>query len=158
VHAEKIKNIGDLEFSILLMSLRYVHDRHREDKMTVNLMSLAAQRILYLANSQNVLARNVANIDTPGYTPQTMAPFRSALGQSMTTTLATTHSNDLPAANGTETQSTDVAVAERAPDGNAVSLTQELAAVAKTQIEQQYSVNIYKSYIGMFTTALGPNV
>jgi flagellar basal-body rod protein FlgB len=126
--------------------------------MTVNLMNLAAQRLAYLSESQNVLARNIANIDTPGFTPRAMAPFQTALDQSMGTSLVLTHSDDLPAQNDIDSGSDAAVVSQRAPDGNAVSLTQELAAVSKTQIEQQYSVNIYKSYIGMFTTALGPNV
>ncbi|MCW8305980.1 flagellar basal body protein [Acidiphilium sp. PA] len=126
--------------------------------MADNLMAIAAQRISYLADSQNVLARNIANIDTPGFSPQTMTPFQDYLSRTSPIVPAMTHADDLPGQSDPATASTPAAISQRAPDGNAVSLTQELAAVAKTQIEQQYSVNIYKSYIGMFTTALGPNI
>ncbi|MBW4035798.1 MULTISPECIES: flagellar basal body rod protein FlgB [Acidiphilium] len=126
--------------------------------MATNLMAIAAQRISYLADSQNVLARNIANIDTPGFTPQSMTPFQNYLDRTAQITPTVTHADDLPGQSDPASGTTPAAMSERAPDGNAVSLTQELAAVAKTQIDQQYSVNIYKSYIGMFTTALGPNI
>ncbi|MDD2877690.1 MAG: flagellar basal body protein [Acidiphilium sp.] len=125
--------------------------------MTADLLSIAAKRVYYLDQSQNILARNIANIDTPGYTPQTAPPFSSTLAHATAGTLVTTHTNDLQPADSTTMTDSDAVVSERAPDGNAVSLNQELAAVARTQINQQYAVNIYKSYIGMFTTALGPN-
>jgi len=125
--------------------------------MTENLMSIAAKRIDYLEHSQNVLAQNVANIDTPGYIPKSPMTFIDMLNDRFVS-MSITHRNDLNPADDSSVGSSDSSITERAPDGNAVSLDQELAAVARTQIDQQYAVNIYKSYIGMFTTALGPSV
>lgn len=125
--------------------------------MTENLMSIAAKRIDYLEHSQNVLAQNIANIDTPGYIPKSPMTFTDMLND-RSVSMSITHRNDLTPADDSSVGSSDSSITERAPDGNAVSLDQELAAVARTQIDQQYAVNIYKSYIGMFTTALGPSV
>jgi len=125
--------------------------------MTENVMGIAAKRIDYLERAQNVLAQNIANIDTPGYIPKSAMKFTDMLND-RGVSISITHRNDLTPADDSSVNSSDSSISERAPDGNAVSLDQELAAVARTQIDQQYAVNIYKSYIGMFTTALGPSV
>ncbi|MDD2861033.1 MAG: flagellar basal body protein [Acidiphilium sp.] len=125
--------------------------------MTQDLMSIAASRIDYLAQTQNVLAQNIANIDTPGYSPRTPIRFADMLDGSHVS-MSLTHPDDIAPVADNTVGSEDATVAERAPDGNAVSLDQELAAVARTQINQQYAVNIYKSYLGMFNTALGPSI
>jgi len=41
----------------------------------INLFRLADDRMRYLAERQTVLARNIANADTPGYRAQDLAPF-----------------------------------------------------------------------------------
>ncbi|MGC9269214.1 flagellar basal body rod protein FlgB [Acidiphilium sp.] len=125
--------------------------------MTSDLLSVAAKRIYYLDQTQSILARNIANLDTPGYTPQVAVPFARTLDHAAGGPLTVTNASDMQPANDSAVAGDDATVTQRAPDGNAVSLNQELAAVARTQINQQYAVNIYKTYIGMFTTALGPN-
>lgn len=126
--------------------------------MPINLLNLAASRMAYLDQSQSLLAQNIANIDTPGYSPTVATSFASTLDASNHVNLAITNPDDIRPAADRSIALADGTVAARAPDGNAVSLNQELASVAQTQINQQYAVNIYKSYLGMFTTALGPNI
>lgn len=125
--------------------------------MTSDLLAIAAKRVYYLDQSQHILAQNVANMDTPGFTPQMARPFASTLGRAVQGTLTVTNALDLQPSGSGSSLVTDASISQRAPDGNAVSMSQELAAVARTQLNQQYAVNIYKSYLGMFTTALGPN-
>ena len=125
--------------------------------MTLNLIGLAADRLVYLAQSQSVLAQNIANIDTPGYVSRMPVAFSDALSGTGNLALATTNALDIPSSPSQSVGTQTATIAARAPDGNAVSLESQLAAVAGTQINQQYAVNIYKTYLGMFTTALGPN-
>lgn len=125
--------------------------------MTVNLLSLAADRMVYLGQSQSLLAQNIANIDTPGFSPKVAVPFVDTLNGVSHLRLAVTNPADIRPAADLSIASDSAAVAARAPDGNAVSLHDQLAGVARNQIDQQYAVNIYKTYLGMFTTALGPN-
>lgn len=123
--------------------------------MTADLLGLAATRVAYLDQSQKLYARDIANLDTPGFVPETAVPFAAILRGGGALPLVTTHAGDLNAAPAGGAMATPAAIAARAPDGNAVSLDQQLATVARTQISQQYAVNIYKSYLGMFRTALG---
>lgn len=123
--------------------------------MIADLLGLAVTRVAYLDQSQRLYARDVANLDTPGFMPKTAVPFSVLLRGGGVLPLMTTHADDLNATPAGGTIATAARIAARAPDGNAVSLSQQLAAIARTQISQQYAVNIYKSYLGMFRTALG---
>jgi flagellar basal-body rod protein FlgB len=44
---------------------------------------------------------------------------------------------------------------ERAPDGNAVSVEDELTHVADNETQQGLVGNLWKTYMGMFMTVLG---
>ena len=113
--------------------------------MTLNLIGLAADRLVYLAQSQSVLAQNIANIDTPGYVSRMPVAFSDTLNGTGNLALATTNALDIPSSSGQSVGTETATVAARAPDGNAVSLESQLAAVAGTQINQQYAVNIDKT-------------
>ncbi len=125
--------------------------------MTLNLLGLAADRLVYLAQSQSVLAGNIANTDTPGYVPKAPVAFSNVLNGGGNLAMVTTSANDIPSPAGQSFSTRIATVAAKSPDGNGVSLESQLAAIAGNQINQQYAVNIYKTYLGMFTTALGPN-
>ena len=43
----------------------------------------------------------------------------------------------------------------RAPDGNAVALDEQLVKLADTETTHRLVTTIYKTYLGMFATALG---
>lgn len=122
-----------------------------------SLFALADRRLAYLDQSQRLLANNIANLDTPGYAPRVALPFKELLAGGGALPMLRTHANDLAPAGSDTPAATNEAVSARAPDGNAVSLAQQLAAVARVQINQQYAVNIYRSYLGMVRTALGPS-
>ncbi len=117
------------------------------------LFDLAEQRLGWLDARQHVLAENVANIDTPGYRPRDVAPFETWLTRAGITPVRT---NPLHLA-GYEEPSTGQmpTVAESAPDGNAVGLETQLTRIADGETQQALVGNLWKSYMGMFMTALG---
>lgn len=123
-----------------------------------SLFDLADRRLAYLDQSQRLLANNIANLDTPGYAPQVALPFKEVLAGGGTLPMMRTNPEDLAPPGSDTPAATGETVSARAPDGNAVSLAQQLAAVARVQVNQQYAVKIYRSYVGMVQTALGPSV
>lgn len=125
---------------------------------TQSLFALANRRLAYLDQSQRLLANNIANIDTPGYSPRVARPFQEMLAGRGTLQMVRTSPNDLLPPASSAPAAVSESVSARAPDGNAVSLPQQLAAVARVQINQKYAVNIYRSYLGMVRSALGPAV
>jgi len=118
-----------------------------------DLFSLSQNKLGWLQDRQQVLARNIANSDTPGYISHDLTPFQSALNQfDVTPTLTNAqHIATTSNPNGSAIQ----IVAEQSPDGNQVSLDQEMEKVADTNDQQHLVVNLYSKYMTMFQTALG---
>jgi len=123
------------------------------ESLEPGLFALAARRLTWLDQRQTVLARNVANTDTPGYTPRDIAPFAATLADAAGT-MRRTSPRQLPGRS-------EPPLAARArpdgrqPDGNAVSLEMQLRDIADTATSQQLVTSIYSKYLAMFQLALG---
>jgi flagellar basal-body rod protein FlgB len=123
------------------------------DVASNDLFSLAEQKLGWLENRQRVLARNVANADTPNYQPRDEQPFESALSAF---TVAPVQTNPMHmSASDAEPGVVTVSSSERAPDGNQVSIESEMTKVADTDSQQLFVTNLYSKYMAMFDTALG---
>ena len=123
------------------------------DPSGIGIFSLAAQRMDWLSRRQTVLAQNIANIDTPGYTPRDLTPFAATLADAAGT-LRRDSPRQLP---GTDASllSGQARPDARAPDGNAVPLAAQLTKVADTATEQRLVTSLYAKYMAMFQLALG---
>ncbi|HEY0302017.1 MAG TPA: flagellar basal body rod protein FlgB [Rhizomicrobium sp.] len=127
------------------------------------LLAMLKQRMSWLSARQNVLAQNVANADTPGFTARDLKPvdfgdilkgataapqFRGGM-----TTTDPRHISLKPAGAAAfgDFASPDVA---SNPNGNSVSLEQEMIRVADTQAEYQAASNLYAKAIDMMKTAI----
>ncbi len=117
------------------------------------LFDLLERKLNWISARQHVVAQNISNADTPGYRPKDMAPFSAMLD---TFDVSPVRTNPLHLAgyspSGTAPQQ---ATAERAPDGNAVGLEDQLTKVADNENMQAMTSNLWKTYMGMFMTALG---
>jgi flagellar basal-body rod protein FlgB len=119
----------------------------------IGLFSMAERKLSWIDTRQKQLSQNIANADTPGYRARDISSFSAALDQFDVTPARTSPlhlvglSSHLPGATLLET--------ERAPDGNAVSLESEMTKVAQDDTSQALVGNLWKTYMGMFMTALG---
>jgi flagellar basal-body rod protein FlgB len=126
------------------------------DLMQTGLFALAERRLAWLDKRQEVLAHNIANSDTPGFQSRDLAPFGAALARANAAPLVQTQPNHLPGTQaGVLQQSVAEQPKERAPDGNAVSVEDELMKVADTEMSQELVTNLYTKYLGLFRVALG---
>ncbi len=125
--------------------------------MNLSLMQIASARLGYLSDAQNLLAGNLANIDTPGYQPAGVIPFSDYLNNTGgQVPMLRNDPSDLPgAADASPVANPVSAAAEHSLDGNAVSLDRQLVAIAKNSTDQEFTANLYQAYMGMFKTALG---
>jgi flagellar basal-body rod protein FlgB len=129
------------------------------------LLGVLKERMSWLSARQNVLAQNVANADTPGYTARDLKPVNfddllkgnstpAQFSGAMTVTdprhIAVTPARDT--AKYEDAESPDV---EANPTGNTVSLEQEMIRVSDTQAEYQAASNLYAKAINMMKTAIG---
>jgi len=90
-------------------------------RLTNDIFGIALRNSEYLAARHATLARNIANADTPGFTPSDLLPFSAAS--------ATDVSAHLTEANGLEV----------VHSGNGVDLERELLAAGETA--RQYAMN-----------------
>ena len=127
----------------------------------LNIFEAIGRKMSWLGQRQSVLAENIANADTPDYTPQDMksGPFARMLARSVKpVTTASTHpahitgtpNNDRPAESDEQRRRY-----ETAPSGNSVILEEQLVKVAETQMDYQLMSNLYRKHLGMIRTALG---
>jgi len=112
----------------------------------------ALERLLKLASQRNnVLASNIANVDTPNYKARDVS-FGKVLGSEMA--MQTTHPNHVQGG-GTEA-SAELHVEETQPwaDKNNVELDQEVAKMTENAMLFQAGVNLLETKIRMFKNAL----
>ena len=118
-----------------------------------DLLSLAATRLQWLDDRQRVLARNIANSDTPGYVPRDEQPFGKSLAALQVEPVRT---DPMHLARTADTAGTvTMRPRQRSIDGNAVSLDEEMTKVADTDTQQRLVTSLYGKYAGMYATALG---
>jgi flagellar basal-body rod protein FlgB len=130
------------------------------DLNRIPLFSMLTKRATWLDKRQEVLARNIANADTPGYQPRDLKPqeFKKMLGPAAPQlTMASTSAHHLPP---TVPQSKlrdekSKESYEAAPDGNAVVLEEQLFKVSETQANHRLALNLYSKHVTMLKAVLG---
>jgi len=121
---------------------------------SMDLLTLAERRLDWADRRQQVLAQNVANANTPGYEARDVKPFESLLEGSSLPLAATSPLHLAASSNPVLAEQGEIAT-ERSPDGNAVSLDDQLTKLADTSGMHELAVNLYTKYMSMFRLALG---
>ncbi len=129
----------------------------------VPLLSMLRGQMTWLEARQNMLSQNVSNADTPGYVARDMKPMdfekllRTAGDGPFQSGLATTDARHIavtPASND-GFDGTDAPDVEASPNGNSVSLEQEMIKVSDTQAQFQAATNLYSKAVSLMRTAIG---
>ena len=127
------------------------------------LFSILRERMAWLNQRQTVLSQNVANADTPGYVARDLKEldFSHALqstGEAQVAGLTLTNPRHIAAdtskASGSF-DSEDTPDVEANPNGNTVSLEQEMIKVSDTQMQFQAAANLYGKAMNLMKTAIG---
>ncbi len=118
----------------------------------IGLFQLAERRLAWVEQRQQLLAQNIANAATPGYVARDLNDFSASLARVEPGLVRT---NALHLASGTSPGTMQPRPHERTPDGNAVSVEEQLTRVADTASAQELTTGLYRKYLGMFRTALG---
>lgn len=111
----------------------------------------------HAAARQSVIARNMANADTPGYVAQDMTTFRAVLeADSAGFTQRATRALHL---NGTQ-PGRGVNVFDRPgvqadPNGNTVSVETEMLHAVDVKRQHDRAISIYRSALGVLRSAVG---
>ena len=118
------------------------------------LMQALKLRMHYQQSRQKVLAENVANADSPGFRPVDLKPL--SLDRERGVALARTSAGhmSLTAGNG-GFDNTGAPRFETTPNGNAVSLEDEMLKVAQNQSDYQLAASLYSKGLALMRIAIG---
>jgi flagellar basal-body rod protein FlgB len=119
-----------------------------------------SDRMGWLSARQDVLSQNVANADTPSYTPRDLKPesFGDQLQKLMPVAPEMTNpmhlQGTIPADKkpGSEKSKSEY---ESAPAGNSVILEEQMMKVAQTQMNYQLITNLYSKHVEIMKRAIG---
>lgn len=131
------------------------------DYSGITLFKFMQAKMAYHAQRQDELARNVANIDTPGFQPKDLKPLdfeRLASLEARRLKVRATnpqHITDIKRDNEGVFRSQKMRKTyETTPVDNAVVLEEQMMHIAENQMEYQKVSNLYNKVSGLFKTAI----
>jgi flagellar basal-body rod protein FlgB len=125
------------------------------------LFEMMKGRFAWLSQRQQVLARNIANADTPGYRPRDLEPFgfgdmvRSQAGHLDMEMTSPVHLGGQRRPEHAFSERQIRRPFETAPAGNAVILEEQMAKVNETSVAHKLTTELYRKHLGMIRMALG---
>lgn len=129
------------------------------DLTKIPFFELINKRLAWLSQRQDVLAENVANVNTPGYKARDLKePSFAELvrGTDSSVRLVATQPGHI---GGTIRAGAYAVIDDKSTtptiNGNAVDIEGEMMKVSRTGIDYQFAISLYKKQIGMIKTALG---
>jgi flagellar basal-body rod protein FlgB len=131
------------------------------DYSSINLMKMMSTKMAYLSEKQDVLAQNVANADTPGYSAVKMRDLdfeRMAMNEARKLKMRTTSSgSSMEGTRPTKDFRTETQrkTHETTPVDNNIALEEQMAMVAQNNLEYMTVTNLYTKTSDMFKLALG---
>lgn len=129
------------------------------DLNSLGIFKLMNKKMDWLTQRQEVLAQNIANVDTPKFKPEDVTPFtfRSALSEArqLTPTLTDPAHMALPRANdGPGKVGKERKPYETKPDGNAVVVEEQMLKMSQSAQDFNMVTSLYKKNVGLLKTAL----
>lgn len=124
----------------------------------IPLMSMLKSQMGYLNQRQKLISQNVANSDTPGYTPQDLKSFDTVLaskGPAAAGALLRTNPMHLEPARlqGAVASPINAPDSETRMDGNSVVLEEEMMKMADSRGDYNSAVTLYEQAMTMIRTA-----
>ena len=117
-------------------------------------------KLAWLTDRQQVLAKNIANANTPEYRAEDLTELdfnKLVRGGASARAKRTAHAAhfELNGQKGDlETKPVDTPGWETTPDGNSVVLEQQMMKVAQTQMEYQSAIGLYRKSMDMIRIAI----
>jgi flagellar basal-body rod protein FlgB len=122
----------------------------------IETLRMAGALTAHAAERQKLIAQNVANADTPGFRSRDLAGFAGTYQSQVSAEMRSTrpgHLTGISWGSGTERVMDDGG--EPAPNGNTVSLEEEMIRIAETRREFDISLAVTRSAMSLIRTSLG---
>lgn len=122
----------------------------------IETLRMADALISHGTRRQRVIATNIANADTPNYQAKDVESFKASLNASAKTDMRATHVKHLTASGwGMGGSRVHRIESEPSPNGNSVSLEDEMFRIVDARREFDLALTITKSSLAMMRTSLG---
>lgn len=125
------------------------------DFSNISLFKVAGARLDYLAERQRLIAQNVVNANTPDYQARDLKPFESLLNGMRPVDTARTSPMHLVGLRqtGTAQEARRPEQWEVTPDGNSVSLEQEMSKGSDTRDAFALTAGVFQRNVQMLRAA-----
>jgi flagellar basal-body rod protein FlgB len=122
----------------------------------LDVLRLASGMAAHAEQRQVLIARNVANADTPGYRARDLQPFAQTYEDAaQAVPLRTTRPGHLAGSENFFGWDTVDAPDGESPDGNAVSLEDQMVKSAEVRQSHEMALAVYSNALGILRTAIG---
>lgn len=122
----------------------------------IEMMRMARAMGNHVAQRQVVVARNIANADTPGYKAQDLRPFEDSYRRGgETPALRTTHPRHISFDGRLAVAELSPDKTQASPNGNTVTLEEEMVRAAEVKRQHDLSIGIYRSALTLMRSSLG---
>jgi len=127
----------------------------------IPLFSMLRGRLGHLSERQRVISQNVANSDTPGFTPSDIKPYSfeaQMKGVVMTPTQAVTQPGHMVSPSqrtglGGQFKAVKKPDSETTLDGNSVVLEEEMLKMAEARMSYDAAIGFYQKSLGLLRLA-----
>ena len=110
----------------------------------------------HAGSRQAVVARNIANADTPGYRAQTISRFQDHVSTGAGTALRTTRAgHQASGIGGYAPPRAETANTEPTPNGNSVSLEEQMVNAVEIEREHNRALTIYRHSLDILRMSIG---
>lgn len=127
----------------------------------LGIMKMMQVRMHYLAERQDVIAHNIANMDTPGYKPHDLPKLnfdravKGAMSKLKIRATSDSHITQPPRNDPDFRAEEQEKFYETTPVENSVVLEEQMAKMSENNIDYQTTIAMYRKTTAMFMTALG---
>ena len=118
----------------------------------MSLINMLSQKIAYLTSKHNMIASNIANANTAGYTTKYMTPFNAHLLQSspkVSSPLQTTSPNHI------NSRSSNKSNYKIYTNGTPVNIEQQSVDLQANSLEHRKAIEMYIKASSLLRTAIG---
>ncbi|WP_328803844.1 FlgB family protein [Paracoccus xiamenensis] len=117
---------------------------------------MAGAMTAHAAERAKVIAGNVANSDTPGFRARDLRPFAETYRSAAANPIKATRAGHFTSSDAGRMSARLIEErGGRAPNGNNVSLEDEMVKNAETKRQHDLSIAVYRSSLTMLRTAMG---
>jgi len=122
---------------------------------TMDITRMARALAAHAGGRLGVIARNVAQADTPGYKAMDLPDFAASYKSQAVEGMRATRPGHLTAANRTMTPVLQPAGGEASPNGNTVSLSREMVKSVDTRQQHDMALAVYRATSDIIRSSLG---